>query len=269
MSRHQLFGANLNPTGIAVEITDTISGCLPLNEYDVLPENSFLLQNIPSVICVRTLNPTHDDVILDMCASPGNKTTHIANLMKNKATLIAIDKTPSKIERLRTNCNKFNTNVHIFQADSTKIFDGTLDESKSVVSGPPFCGESFDKILLDAPCSALGKRPQFPCKINNNTLKSFVPLQRKLFEVAANLLKPGGTLVYSTCTITVAENEEIVAWALKKFSSLKLVKVENSFGTRGFFVNGLNDEQLSCLQRFDSDCDIDSVGFFIACFVKR
>lgn len=83
------------------------------------------------------------------------------------------------------------------------------------------------------------------------------------------LLRPGGRLVYSTCTITVGENEGMVAWALKTFDCLQLVKAEPHIGAKGVSVEGLTEEQQQLLQRFGPEQETDSVGFFIACFTKR
>lgn len=73
--------------GIAIELNESISGCPPLND-DLLPAGSALLQNLPSILCVMALNPKPGDCVLDMCASPGNKTTHIAELMKNEVIIM-------------------------------------------------------------------------------------------------------------------------------------------------------------------------------------
>ncbi|XP_045475660.1 tRNA (cytosine(72)-C(5))-methyltransferase NSUN6 [Harmonia axyridis] len=265
MPRSQLYGADLNPRGIAVEVSETISGCPQISD-DLFPPGTVLLQNLPSVICVHTLDPQPNEVILDMCAAPGHKTTHIAALMKNQGTLIAIDKTPGKIKNLERHCSVFDAKVQIFLADSTKIFCSTSLNRYS--EGPPFAAESFDRILLDAPCSALGKRPQFRNNITNKVLKSYVALQKKLFSTAVNLLKLNGVLVYSTCTITLGENEGIVAWALNKFD-LELVKSKAHLGSPGLQGSSLKAEELHLIQRFGPDTGIDSIGFFIACFRKK
>lgn len=92
------------------------------------------------------------------------------------------------METLKKKCQLFNAdNVHVFKADSTKIVLNknnreSLVEEKLVILGPPFQEESLDKVLLDAPCSVLGKRPQFANKMIESQIKSFVPLQRKLVE---------------------------------------------------------------------------------------
>ncbi|KAI4460384.1 hypothetical protein MML48_5g00014518 [Holotrichia oblita] len=270
MTRSDLFGENLNPSGVAVEVYSNISGCI-LIEPNFLPEGSCLLQNLPSIICTHVLNPIPGECVLDMCAAPGNKTTHIAALMRNEGTLVAIDKTPSKIKQLQTNGAKFKTKVSIYQADSTKILDDTIStQSERLISdGPPFRSESFDKILLDAPCSALGKRPQLCNKSSEKVIKSFVPLQRKLLRNAVHLLKVNGKLVYSTCTITQAENEGMVAWFLTKFKCMRLCKAELHVGGSGWPTEGLCDTDLEKLQRFGPNSNVDSVGFFIALFVKQ
>lgn len=129
------------------------------------------------------------------------------------------------------------------------------------------------------------------CAWTLKEVTSYQPLQRKLFTVAVKLLKPGGVLVYSTCTITLAENEEQVAWALTTFPCLQLQPQEPQIGGEGMMGAGLSLEQLKQLQRFDPsvvplpDTDFDSlrdakvedmiwlankdcIGFFIAKFVK-
>ncbi|CAH2001790.1 unnamed protein product [Acanthoscelides obtectus] len=267
MQRYQLFSNNIVQKGIAVEVKETTSGCPSIGD-DFLPSGTALLQNLPSIICVACLDPQPGDTVLDMCASPGNKTTHIAELTRNQGTIVAIDKTKNKVKQLKALCEKFGAKVHCFEADSTKIVALSQISDKTVCDGPPFSPEAFDRILLDAPCSVLGKRPQIVNRLSKKEIRSYVPIQRKLFESAVKLLKPNGTLVYSTCTITLAENEAMVAWALKTFENLKLIKPKITMGSPGW-AGVLADEDRRLVQRFGSECDVDSVGFFFACFVKK
>ncbi|KAK4875447.1 hypothetical protein RN001_011869 [Aquatica leii] len=268
MTRRDLFGNDLVLSGVAVEVTDRISGCLSVNE-NLFPIGSVLLQNIPSSICIHALKIEPDLTILDMCASPGNKTTHIAALMTNKGTLVAIDKTPSKVKVLKETCDKYKAKVHVFEANSTKLLDKESKISKWCPDdGAFFPACMFDRILLDAPCSSLGKRPQLSNKISEAVLKSYVPLQRKLFNTAVCLLKPNGYLLYSTCTIALAENEGIVAWAIKNYDCLELVKPDPYLGEPGLLGTTLTEAQRNRVQRFGPDQDIDSVGFFFALFIK-
>lgn len=269
MTRSMLFGDNLSPEGVAVKITETISGCPSIGDA-FLPPGFAMLQNLPSIMCANVLDPQKNDIVLDMCASPGNKTTHIASLMQNHGTLIAIDKTAAKVEQLSETCRRFAAKVRIFQADSSKIVLKAHPEENSanLDQGPPFLPETFNKILLDAPCSVLGKRPQFRNRVTEKVLKSFVPLQRKLFTAAVSLLKPKGRLVYSTCTITLAENEGVIEWVLRTFKCLSLVDIAQQFGSPGWPGTTLTETQRAKVRRFGPNVHPDSVGFFIACFEK-
>ncbi|EHH64598.1 Putative methyltransferase NSUN6 [Macaca fascicularis] len=237
LSRKEIFNGLPELKGMGIRMTEPVY--LSPSFDNVLPRYLFL-QNLPSALVTHVLNPQPGEKILDLCAAPGGKTTHIAALMHDQE--------------------------------------------------PPFLPESFDRILLDAPCSGMGQRPNMACTWSLKELASYQPLQRKLFT-AVQLLKPEGVLVYSTCTITLAENEEQVAWALTKFPCLQLQPQEPHIGGEGMRGAGLSCEQLKQLQRFDPsavplpDTDMDSlrearredmlrlankdsIGFFIAKFIK-
>ncbi|XP_015110210.1 putative methyltransferase NSUN6 [Diachasma alloeum] len=274
-NRHSIFLDGGSGTGIAIRMTQTMSDVPQLVEEDI-PRGSALLQNFPSIICSRILDPRPGDAVLDLCAAPGNKTTHLSSLMKDTGTLIALEKVKSKIERLQNHCRDFNCrNVRVFCVDSTKSVD-SQEKTRKIEDGPPFSRGSFDRILLDGPCSVLGKRPQILNKINCKELRSFVPLQRKLFSAAVEVLKVGGILVYSTCTVTISENEGIVAWALKTFPSLELTSAREKYESfelgafavsPGYRIDGLTPDDAEKVLRFGPQSD--SVGFFIASFRKR
>ncbi|PNF14978.1 hypothetical protein B7P43_G01547 [Cryptotermes secundus] len=280
MERKHLYAKNLKPVGVAIEMTATVSGC-PVIGPDCLSSNLALLQNLPSILCGHVLNPLQNEIILDMCAAPGNKTSHLAMLMGDQGVIIALDKTESKVKNIVKRCQQFSLHsVHTFVCDSTRSVKkisqpcDSEEQQKLVLQGPPFIQESFDRILLDAPCSALGQRPQLANRITVNQLKSYPLLQRKLFHSAVSLLKCGGTLIYSTCTVTHEENEGLVLWALKHFPNLDLVPAVPVLGGPGLKGSGLTEEQRQCVQKFGpplvgSDCDIDTIGFFIACFRKK
>ncbi|XP_063974274.1 tRNA (cytosine(72)-C(5))-methyltransferase NSUN6 isoform X2 [Diachasmimorpha longicaudata] len=275
-NRDSIFLGGGSGTGIAIRMTQTISRVPQLVEEDI-PRGFGLLQNLPSIICSRILDPRPGETVLDVCAAPGNKTTHLSCLMKNTGTLIALEKIKSKIKRLENHCADFNCkNVRVFCFDSTKSVNNLLETIQKIEDGPPFCQGSFDKILLDGPCSVLGKRPQILNKINHKELRSFVPLQRRLFSAAVQLLTVGGILVYSTCTITISENEGIVAWALKTFPNLELMSARQKYESLelgeftvspGYVVDGLAPDDADKVLRFGPESD--SVGFFIASFRKR
>ncbi|KAG4073850.1 hypothetical protein HA402_014055 [Bradysia odoriphaga] len=276
MQRHQLFRNNVTPSGIAIEITSTLSR-VPSIADSYLPAGSAMLQNLPSVICAHVLNPKPGETLLDMCAAPGNKTSHLAELMKDKGLIIAIDKTSNRLKMLKDKMKSYQFNsVKCFAYDSTKLLSD--ENCNKDIAEPPFPSHCFDKILLDAPCSALGKRPSLRNDISPKMLRSYPVVQKKLFKTAVELLKRNGILVYSTCTVTSAENEEIVEWALNKFDNIELISADPLLGGPGWPDVGLNDEQRILVQRFGPDRDglrlsddiyYDTVGFFIAKFRKK
>lgn len=221
------------------------------------------------------MNPGPNENVLDMCASPGNKTTHLAQLMADTGRLIALDKSPNRVALLKENIERFQFEcVECFTFDATKAISTTSTNDWS----PPFTGETFDKILLDAPCSGLGNRPILSTKISPKLVASFPKLQKKLLETAIKLLKVGGILVYSTCSVLEAENELNVAWLLQKYGDkIELEIASPLFGGPGLPNAGLNDDQRRKVQRFGPNLEesneyteiIDSTGFFISKFRKK
>lgn len=275
VSREEIFSSG-KLSGIAIEITQPLFHCPSLSA--ILLEHIFP-QNLPSIVCGHVLSPKPGDRILDMCAAPGGKTSHLATLMENKGLVIALDKTSKKVDKIMDLCNKWGiTCVETRVFDGTKCWDSSLDGQNltDINHGPPFASNSFDKVLLDAPCSALGQRPQFQNLISIPQLKSYIPLQRKLFRNAVGVLRKGGVLVYSTCTLTLEENEGLVKWALDTFPNLQLEKQEPHLGSSGMQGCSLTAEQLEKLQRFPAESDqtvnlpveADTIGFFIAKFSK-
>ncbi|XP_067049452.1 tRNA (cytosine(72)-C(5))-methyltransferase NSUN6-like isoform X2 [Acropora muricata] len=282
--RRDVFCSQNNFRGEAVKMSFPLYKCPSLR--DILP-NMLFLQNLPSVVVGHVLNPQPGDIVLDMCASPGGKTTHLASLMEDKGIIVALDKSEPKISKLNQNCDRLGVCcVKSFVFDGVKALDTDkqMDPDNCTMSlpaSPPYPSGSFDHILLDAPCSALGQRPQFVVKMKLKELQSYPRLQRKLFTTAVGLLKEGGVLVYSTCTLTPQENEQQVAWALKSFPCLRLERQIPHLGGPGLPNCGLSNEECLLVQRFDpakfyeekekedSHSFIDTIGFFVAKFTKH
>ncbi|XP_072029543.1 uncharacterized protein [Amphiura filiformis] len=278
MSRSQLFVETEKPSGVAIKMTEPIFDCPSLNS--VLTDRIFL-QNLPSIVAGHVVSPQPGDMVLDMCAAPGGKTTHLATLMQNTGVLVALDKSAGKIKRIQENAAKLKLDmVKSYAYDSTK----SCKPHAQLVEGtwnPPYPPGTFDRILLDAPCSGLGQRPQIKNNITLKDLQSYPPYQRKLFATAVELLKPGGVLVYSTCTITTEENEGLVQWALNTFPDMQLAPQIPHLGGSGMSSPDLSltDTQLKLLQRFDPSIimttssvpkyNMDTIGFFVAKFVKQ
>ncbi|XP_013918005.1 PREDICTED: putative methyltransferase NSUN6 isoform X1 [Thamnophis sirtalis] len=287
LSRNEIFTSNGPLKGLGIKMTEPIYRS---PSFDNMLSSYIFLQNLPSSIVSYVLNPQSGQRVLDMCAAPGGKTTHLATLMHDEGEVIALDKIADRVKKIEQNAALLNLNcIKAFCYDGTKaLTDSKIENGQE---GPPFLPESFDRILLDAPCSGMGQRPNLAYSWSLKEITSYQPLQRKLFRVAVQLLKPGGILVYSTCTITLSENEEQVAWALETFPCLQLKSQEPHVGGEGMMGAGLSPEQLKLLQRFDPseiilqgiDCyslqnvnfedlirlaNKDCIGFFIAKFIK-
>ncbi|XP_028288878.1 putative methyltransferase NSUN6 isoform X2 [Parambassis ranga] len=279
MDRSTIFCTGEPPRGIGVRM---VAPLYQSPSFDgVLPSLAFL-QNLPSVVVGHVLGPRPGERILDMCAAPGGKTCHIAALMGDQGEVVALDRIRNKIDRIRQNAQMLRLqSIKAFCFNSTQAVSS---DPAQQTEGPPFLPDSFDRVLLDAPCSGLGQRPNMATTWSLKEICSYQPLQRKLFHTAVQLLKKGGVLVYSTCTVTLAENEEQVAWALDTFPCLTLQPQEPHIGAEGMLGAGLSPEQLRLLQRFSPElswdqtqtttafpgrADSDTIGFFIAKFLKN
>lgn len=187
-----------------------------IQELEIYKEGKIYLQSLSSMIPPLALDVREGEDILDMAAAPGGKTTQIAALTNNKANITACEINKIRLERLKYNIDKQGaSSVYVMQRDSRDIDDFF----------------SFDKILLDAPCSGSGT-----LNIDKNIEKYFteklieksVKTQQSLLNKAIKILKPGHTMVYSTCSILDVENENIIEKALKQ-NKIEIIpiKLEN------------------------------------------
>lgn len=258
--------------GIGVVLTEPLYQAPSLSH--MLPTLVFP-QNLPSIVCSHVVNPQPGQMVIDMCAAPGGKTTHLACLMKNQGRLIALDKTEDKINKIMSLSNQMGlTCIEPYAFDARKAVKNDAD----LHGGPPYPPNSFDAVLLDGPCSALGQRPSVRNRMSASSLASFPKLQRMLLSAAVSLLRPGGVLVYSTCTVLAEENEQQAAWLLQTFPELVLEPQDPHLGGYGISNSSLSDEQSQLVQRFDPsrleqsldrNCVVDTIGFFIAKFSKK
>jgi len=210
---------------------------------------------IPPIV----LNPDETDVTLDLCAAPGSKTTELAEMMSNKGTLIAneiaMDRTMALVYNL-DRMNIINTGVLHFKGEQlSKIYNS-----------------HFDKILVDAPCSGLGilqKKDEVNDWWSEERVKNLGELQLKLLVTAIKMLKTGGEIVYSTCTLTTEENEGVIEKILSKYPvelqdiTLPLISHE---GFTSFNQVNYNKHLAKARRIFPWEADTD--GFFITKILK-
>jgi NOL1/NOP2/sun family putative RNA methylase len=173
------------------------------------------IQGPVSMAPVEVLDPRPGEVILDLCAAPGSKSTQIAQLLRGEGVLVANDVSFERVKALSSNLQRFGVlNCVITLTDGRRY--------------PRFAREFFDKVLVDAPCSSLGiisKNWGMARAWSIGVVKRLSELQRRLILAAFDCLKPGGTLVYSTCTLTVEENELVVNWLLENRENARISEV--------------------------------------------
>mgnify|MGYP005811350831 FL=1 len=175
-----------------------------IRKLGIYENGEIYLQSLSSMIPVVILEPKEKENILDMTAAPGGKTTQIAAIAENKVFITACEKNKIRYDRLKYNVEKQGVkNINIMQEDSRKLSDYF----------------SFDKILLDAPCSGSGTENVFTPNFSEYLIQKSSKVQEELLTKALTILKPAGEMVYSTCSILKEENEEIVKKVLKKFKA--------------------------------------------------
>ncbi len=161
------------------------------------------------------LHPQPGQLILDACAAPGGKSTHLAELIGDQGEIWAVDRSEARLRRLQRNAERLGLSaIHTLAADACKLAG----------QRPEWLGQ-FDRILLDAPCSGLGtlaRHADARWRINPATITELVALQSQLLAGLLPLLKPGGLLVYATCTVHPAENGELIAALLAAHPRLEL-----------------------------------------------
>ena len=203
-------------------------GNLALTSY--FKEGKVTIQDESSQLVARLLDPQKTDYVLDMCSAPGSKTTHLSALMENQGKIEAYDLYEHKVKLVEYNLRRLGVkNVHIQAGDSTKL--------KEVYSE-----KTFDRILLDAPCSGFGvlkRKPEIKYH-DSPIMDGLVSLQELLLENAYYLLKNDGTMVYSTCTINKKENELMIQKFIEKHPDMEVIKqrtiLNYEYHTDGFFM---------------------------------
>ena len=248
----------LESEGITCEYGNLSQDALVILKGNVIKTKAFeqgwfYVQDESSMLVARALKPKHHSKVLDTCSAPGGKTTHVAELMRQTGTVYAHDVYEHKIKLIEENVKRLGlTNVVATLQDAT-----TLNER--------YESDSFDAVLVDAPCSGLGilrRHPEVKITKQPSDLDEIMMIQKKILNTVAPLVKVGGTLVYSTCTVNRKENDKMVEQFLAQHPEYELDAT---------LVNRLPEvlhEQTKkgMVQLFPGDYQTD--GFFIAC-IKR
>lgn len=221
-------------------VTVTEDACIPcalyIEGYDYLAKlesfrrGYFYVQDISSMEAAQWAEPKKGDVVVDVCAAPGGKALHLAELMEGSGQVIARDLTEYKVGLIQENIERSSLgNIKAEQWDA-RVYDKELEGRADIV-------------IADLPCSGLGvlgKKTDLKYKMTQKQQEELVGLQREILSVVCNYVKPGGRFVYSTCTIHKKENEDNARWFLKNHPDFELLKEQQRIpGTDsgdGFYI---------------------------------
>ena len=220
----------LSDLGINAEIQDgaVVTGGFDIEKNTLYKEGYFTPQDTAAMKAAEILAPKPGDIVIDMCAAPGGKTTHIAEIMKNSGKILAFDIYNHKTELVKKNAERLGIDIIKTEVRNAAEFDRSL-------SGIADC------ILCDVPCSGLGiigRKPDI--KQNEDRSEELCKIQAKILENACIYLKEGGVIVYSTCTVEKAENEGITGAFLEKQGNFEKLYEKTFYphtdGTDGFYI---------------------------------
>lgn len=245
--------------GIHVEQHPYLPYALCLSGYDYLgnlksfQDGAFSVQDISSMLVCEIANPKVGDRVIDVCAAPGGKALHMAEMLDGSGHVEARDLTPYKVGLIQQNIERTGLkNITAVCQDALKY------DAKSV--------EKADVVIADLPCSGLGvlgKKTDLKYNATEEGCAKLVQLQREILAVVHQYVKQGGTLVYSTCTINPAENIENIHWFLKEYPQFELVDIQNRVCEE--LKEAVTEK--GCLQLLPGIHKSD--GFFIACMKKN
>ena len=250
--------AKLEKEGVQVEKHPYLPYALWISSYNYLAElqsfqdGDFYVQDISSMLVSHIAQPKEGDYVIDVCAAPGGKSLHMAEMLQGTGRVEARDLTDYKVNLIRENIQRSR-----MQNIEAVRFDATVLDEASV--------EKADIVVADLPCSGLGilgKKTDLKYKMTEKTQEDLVVLQRDILSKVKNYVKPGGNLVYSTCTIHKKENMDNVHWFLQENADFELVSIKN------LLCDELKQDVMEegCLQFLPGVHESD--GFFIAKFKR-
>jgi 16S rRNA (cytosine(967)-C(5))-methyltransferase len=263
-ARREDVSAKLDSTGVSARRGKFSPSCLILNNRvnlsnsDLYKSGLFEVQDQGSQLISLALDPNPGESILDACAGAGGKTLHIADLMKNQGQIVASDIEFKRLKEISIRARRCN-----FDIISTKLIKKHESKDPDL-----FRRQKFDRILVDAPCSGMGTVRRMPMpkyRLGKNLLARLAERQLELLTFYSQFLKPGGILVYATCSLMPQENSEIAEKFLAANTEFSPDTIKPIFASQNVSINELSDtDYFLSLNPYDHESD----GFFMARFRK-
>lgn len=242
----------LRKSGIVTKTRNEVNNCVEIfdvgeiSDMKAYNDGLFHIQDISSQLCCEILAPKPNETVLDVCSAPGGKAFTIAEIMNNQGRIIACDLHKQRVRLIENGAKRLGIDIIEAIVNDASVFSDEIGLA--------------DKVLCDVPCSGLGvirRKPEIKYK-NPNDFDSLKDVQRKILEVSSKYLKKGGVLVYSTCTLSRDENDEIIDWFLENNTDFDKGSINGFSGIK----NGEYKVTVTP-KMFDSD------GFFIAKLIKK
>jgi len=237
--------------GIAVKTTESFYSVPSLRELGLFNKGLANSQSIPAMYVTHLLEPKAGERIIDLCAAPGGKSTAAAILAKDKAEIIAIDRSKKRLAKMQqVIANHGIRNIRLIRANSVELVKNQTIKA--------------DKVIVDPSCTAIGVRPKIYDETTFDDILNSASYQKSFIWAAAKVARKGGIITYSTCTTEPEENEKVIAYAVNKLG-LKLIEPTLKLGANGEDTgDGL---ELEAMRRFYPDT-FDTPGFFVAKLMK-
>ena len=236
--------------GLAVRISERRFKAPQVRELPEYSEGLLYPQSLPAMLTSHVLDPKQGETIVDMNCAPGGKLSHLSQLTQNAGKVIGFDRNSHKVAQARETVARLGcTNVTLSVHDS-RYLDVDMPDLKA------------DRVLIDPPCSALGLRPKIYDFTEENRVMQLAEYQKQFINAASRVVKPSGFIVYSVCTFTRQECEQIVEYAERE-CGLRVVEQEPFLGSKGLI--DISPSGASC-QRFHPH--LHEIGYFIAKFTR-
>ena len=236
--------------GLAVNVQERRYKSPQIRELPEFTEGLLYPQSLAAMVTSHVLGPMEGECVVDMNCAPGGKLSHISQLMRNTGKVFGLDRNSEKIARARQTLSRLGCSNVTLSIHDSRYAPDDLPELRA------------DRVLVDPPCSALGLRPKIYDSTSKDRVRALADYQKQFLKAAAKIVKPGGVVVYSVCTFTIQECEEVVEFAQDE-CELHLVEQAPFLGSKDLRKHTASNVSS---QRFHPV--VNEIGYFIGKFER-